>query len=242
MSEARQQSLAGLRRALGRGELPPERKAALEAEIAGHRRNLLPKRAQLAPAAQRALFVEMAEKAAATVTRVARLAEVPAAVAEFLARHNLPARIRLAPDPALQALPWPARPLLEVATGAAQPSDVTGVTSAFAGVAETGTLMLTSGPETPTTLNLLPENHIVVLREDQVVGPYEEAWDRLRAARPGAAWPRTVNFITGPSRSADIEQQLQMGAHGPRRLHVILVAAGGDAAENDVREQAPQRP
>jgi L-lactate dehydrogenase complex protein LldG len=229
MSEARAQILAGVRRALGRGALEGEKKAALEARLASHPRNLVPKRAQLDHSGQVRLFIEMAERAAATVARVSRLAEVPVAVASFLAAHNLPAALRLAPDPLLEGLLWAERPLLKVESGTARPDDKTSVTPAFAGIAETGTLMLLSGPTSPTTLNLLPENHIVVLGADAVVGPYEDAWDRLRAARPGGAMPRTVHFITGPSRSADIEQQLQMGAHGPRRLHIILVE--GNSAE-----------
>jgi L-lactate dehydrogenase complex protein LldG len=174
------------------------------------------------------LFVEMAKGAAATIARVARMEDVPAAVADFLAAQNLPARLRLAGDPALEGLPWSERPLLKLESGPAQASDSASLTPAFAGIAETGTLMLVSGAERPTTLNFLPDNHLVVLREDQLVGPFEDAWDRLRAALGGEALPRTVNFITGPSRSADIEQQLNMGAHGPRRLHIILVAGGGN--------------
>ncbi|HLI10171.1 MAG TPA: lactate utilization protein [Alphaproteobacteria bacterium] len=226
---AREDMLAQMRRALGRGVLDEAKKAELEARLAAHPRNLVPKRAQLDHPAQVELFIEMAERAAATTVRVASLAEVPTAVAEFLAAQNLPAAIRLAPDPGLQAMPWRDRPLLKVETGIAQPGDRASVSPAFAGVAETGTLMMVSGPTSPTTLNFLPENHIVVLRADQIVGPFEDAWDRLRAARRGADFPRAINFITGPSRSADIEQQLVMGAHGPRRLHIILVAEDSNA-------------
>ena len=228
MSEARAQILASVRRALGRDALDTDKKAVLETRLASHPRNLVPKRAQLDQPGQVKLFVEMAERAAASIARVDRLAEVPGAVAIFLASQNLPAAVRLAPDPLLEGLPWAERPLLKVEAGVAQPGDGTSVTPAFAGIAETGTLMLLSGPTSPTTLNLLPENHIVVLRADAIVGPFEDAWDRLRAARP-VSLPRTVNLITGPSRSADIEQQLQMGAHGPRRLHIILVAEGNSA-------------
>ncbi len=89
--------------------------------------------------------------------------------------------------------------------------------------------MLTSGPERPTTLNFLPETHIVLLTADQVVGGMEEAWAKLRERYGRGVMPRTVNLITGPSRSADIEQTLQMGAHGPRRLHIILVDGEANA-------------
>jgi L-lactate dehydrogenase complex protein LldG len=93
---------------------------------------------------------------------------------------------------------------------------------ALAGVAETGTLIMTSGPDNPTTLNFLPENHIVLLLADDVAGNYEDVWDKLRE-KYGSNLPRTVNMITGPSRTGDIEQTIELGAHGPRRLHILLV-------------------
>jgi L-lactate dehydrogenase complex protein LldG len=102
-------------------------------------------------------------------------------------------------------------------------------------VAETGTLALVSGPDTPTTLNLLPDVHIVALAAGAVVGTYEDIWTRLRARFGDGMMPRTLNFITGPSRSADIEQKLQMGAHGPRRLHILLV-------EGDDLSRGPETP
>ncbi len=88
--------------------------------------------------------------------------------------------------------------------------------------------MLVSGPQSPTTLNFLPETHIAVLRASRMVGPYEDAWERVRALYGRGGLPRTVNFITGPSRSADIEQTIQLGAHGPRRLHIVLIEDGLD--------------
>ena len=89
-------------------------------------------------------------------------------------------------------------------------------------LAGTGTLLLASGPDHPTTLNFLPETHVVMLRASQIAGPYEDIWDKVRATF-GSDLPRTLNFVTGPSRSADIEQTLQLGAHGPRRLHIVIV-------------------
>jgi L-lactate dehydrogenase complex protein LldG len=96
------------------------------------------------------------------------------------------------------------------------------VSHAFGGVAESGTLVLTSGRDNPTTLNFLPDTHIVVIDAKDIAGDYETLWARLRGQ---GAMPRTVNWITGPSRSADIEQTLILGAHGPRRLHVMVVGA-----------------
>jgi L-lactate dehydrogenase complex protein LldG len=226
MSEGRADILGGIRKALKRGPLEAAKEAELKANLAAPKRNLVPARAAaLAPAAQADLFLAMAEAVQTTVERVADLAAVPGAVAAYLAAENLPAELVMAPDPALDAIPWAERPLLAIRRGKAEPGDQVSVTPCFAAVAETGTLMLVSGAETPTTLNFLPDTHIVVLRKGQVVPTYEEGWTRLRAhqAAQGGALPRTVNFITGPSRTGDIEQRLILGAHGPRRLHVILV-------------------
>ena len=104
------------------------------------------------------------------------------------------------------------RPLLRLREGRAEATDLVSVQHGFAGIAETGTLMLPSAAERPTTLNLLPDTAVVVLRTSRVVGTYEDAWDLLRAA---GAMPRNVMLVTGPSRSADIEQTLELGAHGP---------------------------
>jgi L-lactate dehydrogenase complex protein LldG len=223
---ARDDILARIRGGLGRGPLAGEAAAAIAAKIAEHRRNLIPARAaSLDPAARVDLFAEMAEAVQTTVTRVASQRDIPSEVARYLAAENLPAELAMAPDPALDALPWSERPLLNIRRGRAEPGDAASLTPCVAAVAETGTLMLTSGEATPTTLNFLPDTHIVVLRAAQVVASYEDGWDRLRASGP---LPRTVNFITGPSRTGDIEQKIELGAHGPRRLHVILVEGDAD--------------
>jgi L-lactate dehydrogenase complex protein LldG len=243
MSGAREEILGKIRRSLRRDRLDSATEAMLRARIAAHRRNPVPARATaLDDTARIDLFVTMAREAQATVTRVAVPAAVPAAVADYLAAENLPAVIVLAPDPSLDAIPWATRPLLRICRGgmlAANeaingPADLaanaTTVTPAFAAIAETGTLLLISGPETPTTLNFLPDTHIVILRAEQIVAAYEDGWDRLRAARAlPKDLPRVVNFITGPSRTADIEQQIVQGMHGPRRLNIVLVERGASA-------------
>jgi len=162
----------------------------------------------------------MAEEVQATVTRVPSTEAVPEAVTRYLAAENLPAELVMAPDPGLDDVPWETWPLLRIRRGRAEPDDAVSLTPCFTAVAETGTLMLLSGPQTPTTLNFLPDTHIAVVRADQVVATYEDGWDRLRADR---ALPRVVNFITGPSRTGDIEQRIVLGAHGPRRLHIVVI-------------------
>ena len=143
---------------------------------------------------------------------------MPDAVADYLAAQNLPTDFAMSPHPELRAIPWADRPLLQIREGRAEAADIVSVQHAFAGVAETGTLMFPRAPERPTTINLLPDTAIVVLRAGRIVGPYEDAWDLLR--RGARRMPRNVMLVTGPSRSADIEQTLELGAHGPRRLHV----------------------
>jgi L-lactate dehydrogenase complex protein LldG len=229
MSGARDDILGGIRRALKRGKLPEEAAAGLAGRVAAHRRNLIPARAAaLDHPARIDLFVAMAEEVQATVARIASDDAVPAEVARYLAAENLPAELVMAPDPALDGFPWDNRPLLTIRRGRAEPGDAVSLTPCLAAIAETGTLMLVSGRDTPTTLNFLPDTHIVVVRAGQVVASYEDGWDLVRARE---AWPRTVNLITGPSRTGDIEQRIQLGAHGPRRLHIVLVGEAEGSAD-----------
>ena len=229
MTSGREQILGSIRQSLKRGALGEAESAQLTARLDTHARNLIPARAASLDRRGRIdLFVRMAEEVQSTVVRVRSAAEVPGAVANYLAEKNLPAKFVMTPDPRLDGIPWADRPLLEIRRGRAEDGDLSGVTGCFAAVAETGTLMLTSGPESPTRNNFLPDHHLVVLRADQVVATYEDGFDRLRET--GSAPPRTVNFITGPSRTGDIEQKIELGAHGPRRLHIVLIdeeAAGG---------------
>jgi L-lactate dehydrogenase complex protein LldG len=224
---ARDDILGGIRRSLRRGPVVGADAEALAERVAAHRRNLIPARAaSLDPTARVDLFVAMAEAVQTTVARIGSDADVPGEVARYLAAENLPAELKMAPDPALDTMPWAERPLLQIRRGKAEPGDAVSLTPCVAAVAETGTLMLTSGEATPTTLNFLPDTHIVVVRAGRVVASYEDGWDLLRTQAADKLWglPRTVNFITGPSRTGDIEQRIELGAHGPRRLHVILVA------------------
>jgi L-lactate dehydrogenase complex protein LldG len=125
-------------------------------------------------------------------------------------------------DQRLAAMPW-GETALELSHGASDGHDLNGASAAFAAVAESGTLALCSGADNPTTINFLPDNHFVVVFARDVVADYESVWRSLRARYGKGAMPRTLNFVTGPSRSADIEQTLLLGAHGPRRLHIVVV-------------------
>ena len=226
---SKEEMLGAIRRGLRRGALPADQASLLAARLASHPRHLIPARSRLPRPAQIDLFVANVEKEFGTVARVADLASVPGAVADYLAQQNLPSAFAMAPHPELRSIPWSERPLLVIREGRAEASDTVALQHGFAGVAETGTLMLPSAPERPTTLNLLAETALVLLRASRVVGPYEEAWDLLRADRGEGDMPRNVMLVTGVSRSADIEQTLELGAHGPRRLHVLLVEDDPDA-------------
>jgi L-lactate dehydrogenase complex protein LldG len=219
---ARDQILAAIRRSLGvTGQEAPRRKAVAD-RIAGHPRGVIPARGQGSPQERLDLFVRMVELAAGSVARVGALDEVPGEIAAFLRRYNLPPAVRRGADPLLAGLPWERAGTLEVST-ALDAGMLSSVSHAFAGVAETGTVVLASGADNPTSLNFLPDNHIVVIDANDVAGDYESVWQRLRDKFGDGLLPRAVNLITGPSRSADIEQTLILGAHGPRRLHVIVV-------------------
>ena len=213
MSDAREAILGRIHRALGRDPLDAE---AIEA---------LRERLQSPPSAPRPQwsesrlqrFQQRVEASAATFERVGPISAVPERARAYLEAQGLAPALAVAP--ALKALPWPDS--LKIHYGPIRGEHAVSLTPCFTAVAETGSLVLISGPDTPTSLNFLPDDHLVVVLADQVVDHLEDAWTRLRG------WPpfptRTVNFITGPSRTADVEQTIQLGAHGPRRLHVLLV-------------------
>ncbi len=224
---SREDILGAIRRGLRRGPLPEDQKLALRARMTAHPRHLIPARSRVSRPEQIALMIRNVEKEFGTIVRVADSSAVPGAIADYLAGQNLPTDFAMAPHPDLQNLPWHERPMLRMRQGRAQATDLVSVQQGYAAIAETGTLMLPAAPERPTTLNLLSDTAIVVLKASRVVGAYEEAFDLLRAERQdamsGGFMPRNVMLVTGPSRSADIESTLELGAHGPRRLHIVLI-------------------
>ncbi len=199
------------------------RSALAEARIAAHARHLTPARALLPPAQLRAEFTGYLTRGMASVIDVASAADVPAAVAGYLREHNRPARVRMGHDARLAGMPWAAASGLEVLTGRALPEDEVSLSYAVAAAAETGTLMLVSGPDNPVTLNFLPETHLVVLDAQTLVGPYEDAFAIVRTQLGAGVMPRTLNLISGPSRTSDIGGKTVMGAHGPRHLAVFVI-------------------
>ena len=200
-----------------------ERRKVVASRIAAPPAHDLPARVRKPHDDLRAQFTSYLEGQSATVVEVATAADVPEAIAAYLRANNLPSRVRVGADVYLAALPWSKVPTLERDGGRACPTDETGVSHASAGISETGTLMITSGAENPVTLNFLPETHVIVVEDKDLVGPYEAALSKVRAKFGNGQMPRTVNLISGPSRTGDIGGKLVMGAHGPRRMCVIIV-------------------
>ena len=200
-----------------------DRRRSVELRLAGIPPHLIPERVRQGHGQLVRLFRGFLEGQSATVIEVETAAEIPAAVAGYLRANNLPSRLRQGGDAYLAALPWSGEPQLQRLTGPAEAADEVGLTHATAGVAETGTLVFASGADNPVTLNFMPESNIAVVRGADIVDAYETAWERVRARFGRTVMPRTVNFISGPSRSADIGGKLTIGAHGPRRLCVIIV-------------------
>ena len=212
-----------IRTGISDGGTVSARRDAVETRLAGQTPHLIPERAKKDRAGLVALFGEHLTGQSATVLAVKNEAEIPAAIAGYLRSTNLPMRVRMGEDARLAALPWSKEPTLTLERGRATPADEVGLSHAVAGVAETGTLVMASGPDNPVTVNYLPETHVVVVRAKDITGSYEAAFDAVRGKLGRGVMPRTLNLISGPSRTGDIGGRLVMGAHGPRRMCVIVV-------------------
>lgn len=184
---------------------------------------IIPARAQEDRAALIRRFTAALESQGATVERLKKRAEAPEVIASLLRGLNMPLQLRMGTDPLLEGMPWDTTPI-ELKFGAAEGSDFTSISWAKCAAAETGTLFLASGPDNPSTLNFLPEMHIVMIAAEDIVGPYEDAWGKIRQLHGRGKMPRTVNLVSGPSRTADIEQTIIMGAHGPKKLVVFIAS------------------
>jgi L-lactate dehydrogenase complex protein LldG len=167
-----------------------------------------------------AQFMKSAQKAAAEVRQVSSAADIPQAVAAILRDRNLPALIHLAGDAGLEALPWSTAPGLTVEHAPPGPDDAALALAPHA-IAETGTLAYSSAPGSPASWHFRPGLEIAVLEADAILPNVESVVAKLKGAGP---LPHTLNFVTGPSRTGDIEQTLELGAHGPKALVVLIVA------------------
>ena len=210
---ARDDILGRVRHGVGKGDFAG-RRAAAEAVLGARVRG--PQPALSGSLVDR--FQAKAESLASTLDAVGDRKDVPAAVAAYLSANGLPLQAVVTPEVA--GLDWPGSAMVSVARAAVD-ADQVGITTCFCAVAETGTLLLLSGPDSPATVSLLPETHIALVDTSRIVATMEDAFALLRTER--SEIPRAINFISGPSRTGDIEQTIVLGAHGPCRVHLILI-------------------
>ncbi len=220
---ARDTVLGTVRRSLGVSGNEAARRQTVEERLSVHEKGIIPERGDGSKQDRVALFKKMIEEAFATVSILSSADEIPAAVSAHLRSKNLPMEIRRGEDARLNDVPWQKEKTLTVSIGPSDGKQLASISHAFGGVSETGTLVMVSGPANPTTLSFLPEHHIVVVDANDLAGNYETVWERIRERYGAGNMPRTVNWISGPSRTADIEQVLLQGAHGPRGLHVLVL-------------------
>jgi len=170
--------------------------------------------------------MQRATDMASTVERVESRAAIPAAVARYVDALDLPPELAIQKShagvcwPEFADLDWHSAGLA-IESRPTSGHDRLAITGAFCAIAETGTLVLTTSADTPTASALLPDTHIAVVRADRVVSGMEEAFALVRSASGGM--PRAMNMISGPSRTGDIEQTIVLGAHGPFRVHLLLL-------------------
>jgi L-lactate utilization protein LutC len=210
---ARDRILTRVKRATGGGD-----RVAVAVRLGQHRAPpaAMPAQAQTQGEARITQFIEKAVAVDSTVSRLASLDDLPAALADELRNRNLPAAFRTGTYPAFER-DWGT---VERTTGPGRLDEPATLSRAHLAMAETGTLVLASGAPNPVTLTFLGETHFVVVSAQDIKAGFEDMWAEWR--RRGLD-PRTVNMVTGPSRSADIGQTLQLGAHGPVALHVFVV-------------------
>jgi L-lactate dehydrogenase complex protein LldG len=219
---ARRNILARVRRALSVSDGDAARVDAARHHVAAHAHGPRP----AMPADLVTRFVHRAHDMASTLERVGARTEIPHAVARYVDALDLPDALAAQKSrlgvcwPELADLDWDgaglsieARPTLG--------HDRLGITGTFCAIAETGTLVFTTAASTPTATALLPDTHIAIVRESRIVAGMEEAFALVRAEH--GELPRAINLISGPSRTGDIEQTIVLGAHGPFRVHILLL-------------------
>lgn len=222
---ARSAILGRIRKSLGVDAADAARAGEAARRVAEPVSRLIPERALKSGDELVAQFRSFLEGQTATVIETADPSLVPEAVATYLRDTNQPATLRLGSDARLTGMPW-RETGLTILQGAADSADTAGLSHAVAGIAETGTLIIATGADNPVTLAFLPETHVIVVDRSTIVGSYEDALIRVREAFGQRGMPRTLNYISGPSRTADIGGRIVIGAHGPRRLCVVISGTG----------------
>lgn len=163
--------------------------------------------------------IQFADNAAVNECRVLQASSLDSALAtlaELALQEKWPTPIGVAPS--LQPH-WP-QTTVSADFGSNHGEKYACISQAYAGLEDTGSLVLLSSPQSPTLLNFLSTFHVVLLARKRILKNKSALWPLLRQEIPHM--PRSINIITGPSRTADIEQTIQLGAHGPKYLTVVL--------------------
>jgi len=214
MSASREQILGSLRRRLP-GSDEGERAARIEAWANAAVPGPLP----ALGADPIEAFVIRARAAAAQLVEVASPEQAVETFVQGWRDYGTGSPLVAGPDPRLRRLPWPRDAQVRFRNATAE--DGIALTAAYAGIAETGSLVMLSGETSPALLSFLPDHCFCLLERSRILFHPEVLWSRLRADK--TAMPRALTMVTGPSRTADVEQTLQLGAHGPRRLTILLI-------------------
>jgi len=213
---ARDNILARIREKSGRSGLTSEAELDIvRLHIAQHVCGPLPSIAMQDPVTH---FISECARLKSTTAELADLTVLPAEVARYVAANTLAPRCVGWHE--FAGLDW-AGAGIQFDDRPANGNDLIGLTGSFCGIGETGTLLLLGAPATPKATALLPETHICVVKKSRIVATMEDSFALMRneIGEP----PRATFFVSGPSRTADIEQTLVIGAHGPYRVHVILI-------------------
>jgi L-lactate dehydrogenase complex protein LldG len=168
-------------------------------------------------------FEQRAKAAAATVTILENAEQIPSAIADVLRSRNLPAIVHLPPDASFERISWSSAPGLSIVRDAPGPDDVAVSISPHA-IAETGTLVYPASPSRPPSWHFRSGVEIALLAAGNIRADLEEVLEQITKR---GAQPSTVNLVTGPSRTGDIEQTLELGAHGPKELIILIVPSLG---------------
>ena len=216
---AREQILGAIQQRLGRGQLRGQDRAALDERLENPTPNLIPARVTEPGSDLVAMFVEYASREQVTISRCDRDHDVPSTVSKYLRENGLELEVILTPDPGVTGLPWANTPIT-ISGSSLERDGQAAVTGCYAAIAENGVVVTVSSALHPAEINFMPATHIVVLPVGSIIASCEALWAKLRSE---PVLPRSVHMLLGPSRSADIELTLEIGAHGPQRFHVILV-------------------
>ena len=192
----------------------------LEARLKGSMPSLIPKRGIIQQDKLLEKFESSARGVASSVSIIDDLAEIPKEVKYYLTQNNIASKIVVLPNKELDSIDWNKYPTLEVTKKFPDEKDETVFVSSYVAIAETGTIVQLSSSENPITSHFLPDNSIVLVKASRIVAAAEDAFKVMR--KEINSIPRTITLISGPSRTGDIALNIELGAHGPRKVHLLI--------------------